>query len=56
MDCDPDTEVIYSGDSDSPSDLKPSANPDRTVADTKTAAPRGSLDPELRRELFGSSD
>ena len=49
-------EVIYSGELESPSDSKPSAKPDRTVADTKTAAPRGSLDPELRRELFGSSD
>ena len=56
MDCDPDLEVIYSGESDSPSDSKPSAKLDRTVADTKTGAPRGNLDPELRRELFGSSD
>ena len=56
MDCDPDIEVTYSGESDSPSDSKPSAKPDRTVADTKTASPRGSLDPESRRELFGSSD
>ena len=56
IDCDPDIEVIYSGESDPPSDSKLSAKPDRTVADTKTAAPRGSLDPELRCELFGSSD
>ena len=48
--------MIYSGESDSPSDSKPSAKPDRTVADTKTASPRGSFDPESRRELFGSSD
>ena len=38
-------ELIYSGESDSPSDSKPSAKPDRTVAKTETAAPRGSLDP-----------
>ena len=56
MNCDPDMEVIYSGESDSPSDSKPSAKLDRTVADTKTAAPRGSVDPELRREMFGLSD
>ena len=56
MDCDPDIEVIYSGESDFPSDSKLSAKPDRTVADTETAAPRGSLDPEMRRELFGLSD
>ena len=56
MDYDPDKEVIYSGESDSPSDSKPSTNPDGTVEDTKTAATRGSLDPELRRELCGSSD
>ena len=43
MDYDPDIEVICSGESDSPSDSKPSANPDRTAADTKTSAPRGSL-------------
>ena len=48
--------MIHSGESDSPSDSKPSAKSDRTVADTKTAALRGSLDPELRHELFGSSD
>ena len=56
MDYDPDIEVIYSGESDFPSDSKSSAKPDRTVADTKTAAPRGSLNPELRCELLGSSD
>ena len=56
MDCDSDIEVTYSGESDSPSESKPYAKPDRMVADTKTAAPRGSLDPELRREMFGSSD
>ena len=55
MDHGPEIDVLYLGVSDSPSDSKPSAKPDRTVADTKTAAPRGSLDPELRRELFGSS-
>ena len=48
--------MIYSGESNSPSDSKPSAKSDRSVADTKTAAPHGSLDPELRYEIFGSSD
>ena len=56
MDCDLDIEVIYSGESDSSSDSMTSAKPNRTVADTKTTAPRGSLDPELRRGMFGSSD
>ena len=53
MDCDPGIEVFYSGESDSPSDSRLSAMPDRMVADTKTAAPRDSLDPELRHEMFG---
>ena len=56
MAVDPDIEVIYSGESDSSSDSKPSAKPDRTVAESKTAALRGSLDPELRHEMLGSSD
>ena len=56
MDHSPNIELIYSGESDSPSDSKPSTKPDRMVAKTKTAAPRGSLDPELWHEMFGSSD
>ena len=56
MDRDPTIAVIYTGESDSLSDSKPSAKSDRTVADSKTAAPRGSLDKELRYEMFGSSD
>ena len=56
MECDPDIEVVYSSESDAPSDSKLSAKPDWTVAETKTAAPRGSIDKELRYEMFGSSD
>ena len=56
MDHGPEIDVLYLGVSDSPSDSKPSAKPDRTVAETTTAAPRGSLDPELRHDMFGSPD
>ena len=52
----PEIEMLYSGKSDSSSDSQPSAKPDRMVAETKNAAPRGSLDPELRHEMFGSSE
>ena len=48
--------VIYSSKSDAPSDSKSPANLDRTVAETSTAAPRGSLDKGLWYETFGSSD
>ena len=56
MDHGPDIDVVYSGESNSSSDSKSSAKPDRKVAETKTAAPRGSLDKELRYEKFGSAD
>ena len=56
MNCDPYVEVICSGESDSPSDSNPFAEPDRTVENTKTASLCGSLDPEMRHEFFGSSD
>ena len=56
MDSDPEIKVLYSSESDSPSDSEPSAKSDRTVAESKTAAPRGSLEKELRYEMFGSSD
>ena len=56
MDHGPDIDVVYSAEPDGASDSKSSAKPDRKVAETKTAAPRGSLDIELRYEMFGSSD
>ena len=45
MDHGPDIEVLYSGESNSPFDSTPFAKPDRTGSETKTASPRGSLDP-----------
>ena len=56
MDLGTEIEVLYSGESNFSSDLKPSAEPDRTAAETTTAAPRGSLDKILGHEMFGSSD
>ena len=56
MYCDPDIELIYSGESNSLSDSKPSAKTDRKVVKTKTATPRGSLYLELRHEMFKASD
>ena len=55
---DPEIEVLYSGESDYPSDTKCPANPSRQAvgAETTTAHRRGSIDPVLHRELFGSSD
>uniref|UniRef100_M4BXA6 RxLR effector candidate protein n=1 Tax=Hyaloperonospora arabidopsidis (strain Emoy2) TaxID=559515 RepID=M4BXA6_HYAAE len=56
MEVDPELEVCYSGESDSPSDSKSPATPGPKAlgAGTTTAVPRGSRD--LRREMFGSSD
>ena len=57
VDHDLEVDVLYSGESDSPSDSKPSGKSDRTAKPkTKTAAPLGSLDVDLRDEMFGSSD
>ena len=55
---DPEILVLYSGESDSPSDSKSSAKPSREaeVVESTTSHKRGSIDPELHRELFGSSD
>ena len=56
MDADPELEVRYSGESDSPSDSKSPAKPGPKAvgAGTTTAVPHGSRD--LRREMSGSSD
>ena len=56
MNHDPDIDVVYSSRSNASSDSKSSAKSDQTVAETKTAAPRGSLDKELGYEMFGSAD
>ena len=57
MDCDPDIEFVYSGESDSPSDSKSPGNPSREAAGAGSMAAelRGSLDLKLRHELFSSS-
>ena len=57
MDIDTGIEVIYSGESDSPSGVKPSSNFGRGAvgAETTTAKPRGSLDEPLRHEMLASS-
>ena len=52
----PRIDVLDSGESDSPSDSNPSSKSDRTVAETTKSAPRGSLDKNLRHEMFGLSD
>ena len=51
-------EVLYSGDSDSPSESKspPKLGHKAVGAETTTAAPRDSLDKTMRHEMFGSSD
>ena len=56
MEVDPELEVRYSGESDSPSDSKSPAKPSPKAvsAGTTTAIPRGSRD--LRHEMFDSSD
>ena len=56
MDHGPEIEVLYSGESDSPSYSKPSAIRDRTVADTKTATSSGNIDADLHHEMFASSE
>ena len=58
MDVDPEIEVVYSGESSSPSDSKSPAKPgcEAVGAGSMTSERRGSLDPELRHELFGSSE
>ena len=56
MDQDPEIEVKYSGESNSPPDSQPCAKPDRKFAGSTTDAPRGSIDKDLRHEMFGSSD
>ena len=52
----PETDVTYSGESDYSSDTKPYAKPDRKVAGSTTAAPRGSLQMDLSNHIFVSSD
>ena len=56
MDVDPELEVRYSGESDSPSNSNSPAKPSHNAAraEATNAVPRGNL--ELRREMFGSSD
>ena len=58
MDIDPEIEVVYSGESDSPSDSMSPAKSGReaVAAGTTTAKPLGSLDRALHYEMFGSSD
>ena len=58
MDDDTELDVIYSGESDGESDSKWPAKPIREAegARSTTAPIRGSIDPRLHRELFGSSD
>ena len=58
MDVEPEIEVVYSGESDSSPDSKSTAKPSRETkaAESTTAQRRGSIDPELHREWFGSSD
>ena len=55
---DPEILVLYSGESDSPSDSKSTAKPRRETegAGLTITRKRGSIDSELHRELFGSSD
>ena len=58
MDVDPEIEVVYSCESDPPSDLKSLAKPDRKAvgAKTTTAVPRGRLGKTFRHESLGASD
>ena len=58
MDDDPEIEVPYSGESDSRFDSKSFTKPSREAenVESTTAQKRGSIDPELHRKLFGSSD
>ena len=51
-------EVLYSGESDSPSDSKSLAKPSHETVgvESTTAQRRGSIEPEMHGELFGSSD
>ena len=58
MDDDLEIVALYSGESDSPSDSKLPAKSIRKAAGAETTAapPCGSPDPDLRHELFGSSD
>ena len=52
---DPEIEGLYSGESDSPSNLKSPAKSGRKAAgvETMAATTRGNLGPDLRHELFG---
>ena len=55
MDVNPKIEVVYLGESDSPSNLKSPANSIREAVGARsiTAEQRGSLNPEFCHELFG---
>ena len=58
MDVDPKIEVVYMGESDSPSDSKSPANSSRedVGAGSMTSEACGSLDTKLRHELLGPFD